>query len=197
MDGSLVAAHDETQRVTPLEPPYPPEIETQLAKWMPPNAPMEPLRLFRTLLLHEELAGRMRPLGAGILGSTTVPPLLRELMIHRTCALAGAEYEWGVHAAAFGKPLGFTDTQLRSTVHGSWTDPCWDADQASVFRLADELHDTSTISEELWPELSARFDVPQIIELIVTAGWYHTISYLCNGVRIDPEPWAARFPRVT
>jgi 4-carboxymuconolactone decarboxylase len=189
-----VAVDDETPRVAPLEPPYPAGVEAQLAKWMPPDAPMDPLRLFRTLLRHDELASRMRPLGAGILGSATVPPLLREVTIHRTCALTGAEYEWGVHVAAFGKPLGLTAEQVDSTVHGSWTDACWGADQASVFRLADELHATSTISDELWRELAGRFDVPQVLELIVTAGWYHAISYVCNGLRIVPEPWASRFP---
>ena len=61
-------------RIPPLEPPYEPEIETLLKKWMPPGAPSEPLRLFRTLAVHDELASRMRPLGAGILGHGRVEP---------------------------------------------------------------------------------------------------------------------------
>jgi alkylhydroperoxidase family enzyme len=169
-----------------------------LAKWMPPESPLEPLRLFRTLAVHEELTSRMRPLGAGILGARAkVPPGLREVMIHRTCALTGAQYEWGVHAVAFGKPLGLSDTQLRSTVYGTWSDDCWDADQASVFRLAQELHETSTISDDLWQILAARLQEPQILELIVTAGWYHVIGYVCNGLRVQPEEWAARFPQAS
>ena len=58
----------------------------------------------------------MRPLGAGILGSrATVPLGLRELMIDRTCALTGAEYEWGVHARAFGAAAGLDEARLRAT----------------------------------------------------------------------------------
>ena len=184
-----------TPRIHPLEPPYTPEIETALSKWMPPGASVEPLRLFRTLNVNAELASRMRPLGAGILGSSAqVPPPLREVMIHRTSVLTGAEYEWGVHVTSFGKPLGLTDEQLHSTVHGSWTDACWDADQATVFRLADELHETGTISDELWRSLAAEFDEQQILELVVAAGWYHVIGFVCNGLRIEPEQWAARYP---
>jgi len=184
-----------TPRVAPVEPPYAPEVENTLAKWMPPNASMEPLRLFRTLIVHGELMSRMRPLGAGILGgAATVPPPLREVVIHRTCALVGAEYEWGVHVVAFGKPLGMTEEQLYSTVHGAGDDPCWGADQSAVFRLSDELHDTGTLSEELWQELAARFDERQILELIVTAGWYHLIGFVCNGAGIELEQWAERFP---
>jgi 4-carboxymuconolactone decarboxylase len=182
-------------RIAPLEPPFEPHIEQLLAKWMPPGSPIEPLALFRTLAIHEQLASRMRPLGAGILGaSATMPAALREVMIHRTCALTGAEYEWGVHVVGFAKPLGLGEEQLRSTVNGSYSDPCWDAEQSCVFRLADELHQTSTISDQLWQSLSGHFDAAQILELIVTAGWYHVIGYLCNGLRIPLEDWAERFP---
>lgn len=179
-------------RIAPLEPPYSPETADALARWMPPGSAIEPLRLFRTLMVHEQLASRMRPLGAGILGpGATVPPLLREIVIHRTCALTGAAYEWGVHVRAFGEPLGLSAEQIRSTADGSPADGCWDAEQASVMRLADELHETSTLSDELWDALAERFSDVQLVELVVTAGWYHVIGYLCNAVRVESEPWAA------
>ena len=185
----------QTPRIPPLEPPYSTEIEAALAKWMPPGSAIEPLRIFRTLNVHESLASRMRPLGAGILGgSALVPPLLREILIHRTCALTGAEYEWGVHAVAFGRPLGLSDAQLHSTVHGGHRDGCWDVDQGAAFRLADELHATSRISEELWQELDGHFDHRQILEMIVTCGWYHVIAYVCNGAGVQLEEWAERWP---
>ncbi len=182
-------------RIAPLEPPYAPEVAEQLARWMPPGAEIEPLALFRTLNVHGELASRMRPLGAGILGSrATVPLALRELMIDRTCALAGAEYEWGVHASAFGAAAGLDEARLHATAMGGSREALWDAEQSAVLRLAEELHETSTISDGLWDELSARFSEQQIIELIVTAGWYHVIAYVCNGLRVPLETWAARFP---
>src|SRR5688500_3566343 len=90
-----------TPRIPPIEPPYEPAVEEQLRKWMPPGAEVEPLRLFRTLMVHPELSSRMRPLGAALLGHPTVEPREREIVIHRSTALAGAEYEWGVHAVAF------------------------------------------------------------------------------------------------
>ena len=184
-----------TPRIAPLTPPYDPETEASLLKWMPPGSPIEPLLLFRTIMLHGQLAGRMRGTGAGILGATaTVPAPLREVMIHRTCALTGAEYEWGVHAVAFGRRLGLTDEQLHSTAHGASADACWDRHQSIVFELADQLHVTSAIADELWERLVDAFDAEQIIELIVTAGWYHVIAYVCNGLRLEHEPWAATFP---
>ncbi len=187
----MVEAHP---RIAPLEPPFDPELKAMLGKWMPPNSGIEPLALFRTLAIHPDLMSRARPLGAGILGKGLIEPRLREVMIHRTCALTGAEYEWGVHVMGFGKPLGFTDDQLASTVHGDADDEVWSDAEQVVFRLADELHDTSAVSDELFEELERHFDSPQVIELCLTGGWYHALSYVINAARIPLEPWAARFP---
>jgi 4-carboxymuconolactone decarboxylase len=181
-------------RIAPLEPPYEPEIEAALRKWMPPGAETEPLKLFRTLTVHDELASRMRPLGAGILGHGRVDPREREIVIHRTCARAGAEYEWGVHVLAFGKPLGLSDEQIAATVHGQADDPAWSEDDAQLVQLADELHESCAVSDRLWAQLAERFSNDQLLELVITAGWYRLLSYVINAARVDHEPWAARFP---
>src|SRR5271166_2354923 len=95
-------------RIAPIDPPYSPETQELLAKWMG-SAEQDPLLLFRTLAVHHELASRMRPLGAGILGHPRLDPRERELLILRTCARAGAEYEWGVHAVVFGGRVGLSE----------------------------------------------------------------------------------------
>jgi alkylhydroperoxidase family enzyme len=161
---------------------------------MPPNSDAEPLALFRTLAVHPELAARMRPLGAAILAHGTVEPRLREVMIERTCALCGAEYEWGVHATAFAAAVGLSEEQLASTARGRAADDVWSAVERAVFRLADELHETSDVSGELFAELGRHFTAAQILELVITSGWYHTISYVISAARVQLEPWAVRFP---
>ena len=107
-----------TARIRPLEPPYDPETGEMLKRWMPPGAAVEPLALFRTLAVHPDLMSRMRPLGSGILNHGQVPPRDREIVLHRTCARAGAEYEWGVHAVAFAESVGLTADQVASTATG-------------------------------------------------------------------------------
>jgi alkylhydroperoxidase family enzyme len=181
-------------RIAALEPPYEPETASLLAKWMPPGNDVEPLRLFRTLAVHQELASRMRPLGAGILGHPRLDPRDREILILRTCARAGAEYEWGVHALAFAKPLGLSDAQLTATARGSASDPSWSDADAQLVAAADALYDSDTITDELWETLSARLGDDQLLELVVVAGWYRLISYVINSAGIELEPWAARFP---
>ncbi len=61
--------------------------------------------------------------------------------------------------------------------------------------MADELHRNCTVSDELWALLQEHFEDRQILELLVTAGWYHAIAYVCNAARVEREPWAERFPQ--
>jgi alkylhydroperoxidase family enzyme len=178
----------------PLQPPYDPQLAATLAKWMPPGSDAEPLSLFRTLQIHDELASRMRAVGSGILGHGRIDARDRELVIHRTCARAGAEYEWGVHAVAFGRPSGLSDEQLAATATGAWSDPVWSEQDALLIRVADELHDGCGISDDVWSALSERYRDDQLLELLIVAGWYRLLSYVINGARIELEPWAARFP---
>jgi len=181
-------------RIKPIVPPYEPEIEASLKKWMPPGAEVEPLKLFRTLMVHPELAARMRPLGAALLGHPTVDPREREIVIHRATARSGAEYEWGVHAVAFGRPLGLTDDQVTATATGDADDPAWSDRDRLLVRLVDELHDTATVSGDLWSELAREWEPAQLLELVVCAGWYRLISQVINAAGVESEPWAERFP---
>ena len=180
-------------RIAPLTPPYDPDTADRLARWMPRDTALEPLALFRTLAIHDELFSRMRPLGSGLLGHGRIAPRDREIVIHRACALTGAEYEWGVHAVVYGRSVGLTEEQLGATRHGEADDPAWSADDRALIELVDQLHDTCTIEDVLWARLAERFDDDQLLELLIIAGWYRLISYVVNAVGVELEPWAERF----
>ncbi len=181
-------------RIAALTPPFAPELDAMLKKWMPPGSAVPPLALFRTLAVHPELSSRMRPLGAALLGHGLLTPRERELIIQRTCARAGAEYEWGVHAVAFGAAVGLGDAQQAATVRGAADAPTWTPREQLLLALADELHASATVSAALWTRLAAEWTPPQLLELLVLAGWYRLLSYVINAVGIELEPWAARFP---
>ncbi|MEU5885137.1 carboxymuconolactone decarboxylase family protein [Spirillospora sp. NPDC047279] len=179
-------------RIEPLSPPYTPEIGDALRKWMPPGVQQEPLQLFRVLHRDPELASRMRVLGAGLLAHGKLSGLDREIVIARACALSECEYEWGVHAAAFGDAVGLSEEQIEATVTG---DPApWSPAQRLLLQAVDELHTNATLSQETWDGLAGRYDDEQMLEFVVLAGWYRTIGQLINALALDPEPWAAPWP---
>lgn len=176
-------------RIEPIEKPYSDEAQRLFDLVMPKG--MEPLELFRVMARSDRLLPRF--MRGGVLDKGPVPSRDREIVIHRTTARCGAEYEWGVHVNAFGRPLGLGDDVLRSTVAGDASDASLDARQASLFALCDELHDTATLSDETWSRLRAHFDDLQILELIYTVGLYHTVSFLVNGLQLENESGAATF----
>ncbi|HXJ33079.1 MAG TPA: carboxymuconolactone decarboxylase family protein [Candidatus Eisenbacteria bacterium] len=187
-----------TPRIAPVAPPYDAGVADELARWMPPGSPVDPLALFRTLVRDRPLAEAMLPLGRFLLGrGLGLPKRVRELVIDRVCARCGCEYEWGVHAVAFGAAAGLGDAELTATARGRANDPAFTPDDAAVIRLVDELHDTGHVSDALWTDLARRWSPEQLLELLVLAGWYHVISYVANGARVALEPWAARFPPST
>jgi alkylhydroperoxidase family enzyme len=176
-------------RIAPIDPPYPPELQAEFDKIMR-GAP--PLLLFRTVARNPRVLQRF--LAGGLLDRGSISLRLRELMILRTCARCGAEYEWGVHVATFGAKAAWTPEQVRATVRGGPQDDCWSAQERLVIRLADRLHATSAVSDELWQELSCAFSPEQLIELVMLAGLYHAVSFMVNAFGVQHEESTPRFP---
>jgi alkylhydroperoxidase family enzyme len=177
-------------RVEPVAPPYPPELQNALEAIMPPGVP--PLALFTTLARVPRIWDRFR--AGSLLDRGPVSLRHREVVINRTCARCGCAYEWGVHVAFFAQRVGLTPEQLRATVHGGGDDPAWSDDERVLVRMVDELHDSASLSEEVWDGLSATFSVEQILELIALVGFYHTVSFLANALRLPSEPYGVPFP---
>lgn len=177
-------------RIAPLEPPYPEEVAAELAAIMPPG--VEPLVLFRTLARNPRILRKIRH--ANLLDRGSLERRDRELVILRTTARCGSEYEWGVHVAVFARRFGLGEAEIAGTLHADGCDPRWSDKDRSAIRLVDELHETASLSDALWNELREHWSDDQIIELIVLTGFYHTIGFVTNSLRIALEPAAERFP---
>ncbi len=176
-------------RIAPAEPPYEPQIAAELERIMPPGVP--PLVLFRTLARSPRVFGKV--FAGGLLdGPFTLRQ--REIVIDRTTAQLGCEYEWGVHIAFFAKRAGFTDEHIAATVTGPRDAACWTPDEQALVALVDDLIDQRTIADPTWAALTAHFDEKQILEAIALVGFYHMISFLCRGLELPSESYAARFP---
>ena len=179
-------------RIAPAEPPFPPEIEERLRRIMPPGVP--PLVLFTTLARDPRLFERF--MAGGLLDRGHLSLRQREIVIDRVTARSRSEYEWGVHVAFFADRVGLTPEQRCSLVHGEAADPCWSAEEALLIRLCDALARSCDVDDALWAELRQRFSEAAVLELLLLAGFYRTVSYLTNALRLPLEPYAARFPAV-
>src|ERR1019366_3700193 len=113
--------------IAPLQPPYAPEIHAQFDRIMR-GAP--PLTLFRVVAGNARAWDKFR--AGSLLDNGPLSLRDREIVIDRTCALTGCEYEWGVHVAIFAAAAQLSDEQVRATVHGSADAPCWSASEQAL-----------------------------------------------------------------
>ena len=177
-------------RIAPQEPPFAADVQEWIARTMPAGKP--PLVLFATLARDPRLCAKF--FAGGLLDRGHLTLRQREIVITRTTALCGSEYEWGVHIAIFGARVGFDATQVVSLVRGDADDPCWSDSDRLLLRLSDALHRESTLDDELWQSLRADFSEVALLELLMLAGFYRTVSYLTNALRLPLEPDGTRFP---
>lgn len=177
-------------RIAPAEAPYPPQIAAELARIMPQG--VEPLVLFRTMAKSPRVFEKM--FAGGLLDKGPLSLRQREIVIDRTTARLGCEYEWGVHIAFFADRVDFGPERVAATVHGPADAPCWSADEQALLAAVDDFVDHRTITATTWTALAKHFDEPQILEAIALVGYYHTISFLCRGLKLSLEPYGARFP---
>jgi alkylhydroperoxidase family enzyme len=151
-----------------------------------------PLMLFRVMASQPRAWDKFR--AGGLLDPGPLSLREREIVIDRTCALNKCEYEWGVHVAIFAKPAQLTDEQIRATVHGAADAPCWSETEQAMIAAVDALHHRATLSDGEFAALAKHHDEAKILEIMLLCGFYRTVSYLANGLKMPLEENAARFP---
>jgi alkylhydroperoxidase family enzyme len=175
-------------RLSPLEPPYDPAVADTLAAMMPPGVP--PIALFRVLAHNPRILSRIK--GGGLLDRGAISLREREIVILRTTARLGSEYEWGVHVGFFAGKAGFTPEQVAETVADrpeTWSEP-----ERLLIELVDSLTDHADVPDALWQRATASWTMPQLLEIVVLTGFYHTISFVTRAFRVPLEKEAPRFP---
>ena len=177
-------------RIAPLEPPYEPEIAGQFDRIMR-GAP--PLMLFRVIASNARAWEKFR--AGSLLDRGPLTLREREIVIDRTCARTGCEYEWGVHVATFADAAQLTEAQVRATVLDNADAPCWSPAEQALIAAVDALHARATLSDGEFKALSAHYDDAKIFEIILLCGFYRTVSYFANGLDLPLEEEAAKFPK--
>lgn len=178
-------------RIAPAQPPFPEDIQQTLDRLM---AGKPPLLLFTTLARDPRLLRKL--FQGGLLDRGNLTLRQRELVILRTTALNGSEYEWGVHVAIFSEAARWTRPELQSLVSGTADDACWTPQERPLLRLCDALHATSTVGDTLWTSLREVLGEEAVLEVLMLAGFYRTVSYLTNALRLPLEAGAPTFASV-
>jgi alkylhydroperoxidase family enzyme len=179
----------DSARIAPAAEPLPDDVRQAIDAVM---RGQPPLLLFTTLARDRRLFFKF--FNSGLLDRGHLTIRQREIVIDRVTASCGAEYEWGVHVSVFAAKAGLTEAQITSLTIGGPDDTCWSDADRLLIRLCDSLHENYTVDDALWAELTRHHSDEALLELLMLAGAYRTVSYLVNSLRLPPEPGARRFP---
>ena len=153
----------------------------------------EPIRgVMLTLAHNPRVAKRFAVLVGGLLAKGTLPARARELVILRMGWRCGARYEFSEHTK-LALDAGLTLQEIARLTQSA-EQAAFDGDDAVLVALVDDLYDANTLSESTWERLRERWQVPEIIELLVLAGTYWTVSGVLNTVRVALEDGASGWP---
>lgn len=142
--------------------------------------------VFGTLANHPPLFRRWLGLGDHLLYHSGLDARTRELVILRTAHNSGSSYEWK-HHAEIGRRAGLTGVEIDRAATGPDA-PEWTEADRTVLRTVDELHATRDLADATWSALSALFAREQIMDLVMTVGFYTMTAMALNSFRVELEP---------
>jgi 4-carboxymuconolactone decarboxylase len=152
---------------------------------------LPPLNIFRTVAHHPKLLDRFQRFGGFLLYRGLLPDRERELVILRVGFRCGSVYEFGQHTL-IGATAGLTAAEIERLATAE-TDGWVEADHDLV-TFADELCATNAVSDATWLRLAARWSEPELVELLVVAGFYRLVSGLLNSAGVQREPGTPGWP---
>ncbi len=144
------------------------------------------MNLFATLARHPRLLKRWSAFGGSLLFGGRLTDRDRELLILRTAANTGADYEWG-HHQVLAELAGLTAEEVKRVLAGPVAEG-WSDHDAALLRAADELHASAVIGDGTWAALAGVLDEQQLIEVPMVVGQYHLVAFTLRSLGIEREP---------
>ena len=147
--------------------------------------PGEPLNLFGTLAQHSKLMRSWLPFGGRLLFGGNLDARTRELVILRTSARCGSNYEWGQHVA-LARSAGLDDETIIACGAETLGVPL-DNDDRILLQGVDEVVHDHNLTDASWDALHDRFGDAGMIEFIMLVGHYAMLAGLLNAARVATE----------
>lgn len=153
---------------------------------------VQPYNIYRTLAHHPSVLDAWIGFGDALRFEGELPGRDRELLILRTGAHCTCEYEWGQHVP-YALANGISGIELAAITQPLDTHP-WSRTDGALLRAADELHHTSSVTEETWAILSGRYTDRELIEITMLVGTYHVVCFVLNALGVERDAGLPPFP---
>jgi 4-carboxymuconolactone decarboxylase len=142
------------------------------------------IELFAILARSTPALDDLKSATTSCLNVRTLTVRQREVLLLRVVARAGCTTEWQVHVDLFGAKAGLTTRELDALCRDQ-ADGLSD-DEALLVRLADALHDTADVDDELWQALETQFGSGGVLDAVMIATQYAKVAVMIRILRITP-----------
>ena len=152
------------------------------------------LRISRTRQRHPALADAWtaNPAYVNNPERSRLTPHDRELLILRTGWNTQAVYEWAKHVGSVGRAR---DHGLEPRWIAQGQDAAgWNANELALIQAANEMYRDTTVSDQTWDTLAARYSTHQMMSVVATVARYRRVSMTLNALGVQPLPDDERFP---
>jgi len=147
---------------------------------------MSKLNVFRALMQNPAVTAAQSHLAGALMGSKTLNPRLRELVILRTGWRTKSEYEFCQHVGV-ARQLQMSDEEILGVRDPANCKAFSEVDRA-VIALADELNDQAEVSNKTWSVLERFFSPAELVELLLVSGFWRMMAGFLKTARIPLDP---------
>ncbi|HEY7977222.1 MAG TPA: carboxymuconolactone decarboxylase family protein [Rhizomicrobium sp.] len=142
------------------------------------------LNIFRMWANAPEMFTSGLRFGGNILGRQKLRADLRELIILLVARLERGEYEWVQHVP-IAEHAGCRKDQIAALEAARITGGEFSPKEAAMLKLSQEVIRDVRASEATVAEAKKHFSPQEIVEIIITCGFYMTMARLTETTRVD------------
>jgi len=154
-------------------------------------AQRRPLNIYRMLAHGGNVAVGFLRMGGAILRESEIAPELRELVILRAGAWCDAGYEMYQHKR-LARSIGVPEDKIAAVVSVRSDAPAglFDERETVLLRFVDELVRDVKASDETFRRMCELFPYKQVVEVVLTTGFYMMVSRFLETFEVDIEETA-------
>jgi 4-carboxymuconolactone decarboxylase len=148
---------------------------------------LPPLAIFATVANAQGTFVNWLRFGGDCLDGRLFEPVLRELAILRVARLTpGAEYEWAQHVAIL-LAVGGTDEQVAALQADELEAEALGENGRLVVRFTTQVVLEATPDQPTFEAMSRRFDVSEIVQLLLVIGQYMLVARVMATAQLELE----------
>lgn len=125
-------------------------------------------------------------LGGAILGHQKLAADLRELVILLAAKIEGGTYEWVQHVPV-ALSVGCSRDQIDALERADFMADCFDAREKVLLAFTEDVIRHVAASQAHVDAATQYFSPQEIVEIILTAGFYMTLARLTETTRVEVE----------